>query len=200
MADNNDPHAPDAARMSPRASEGADRVLADLRSIMQQAGEQYHGEQRLDVSHEVADTVRFAQASMLWQERVTPHVQLKFHLAHDYLPVIEGHVLWVSTRFLCVNDDQYEYLINLEQVVSVTGLPSVGLAVTSSAVADHMDSIWLGGLLEDQQLASWYLSPNQVIVGRCTRLGLDAIDVRIDSTEMALMRAHVVAVRIPHQG
>jgi hypothetical protein len=186
--------------MSPSGSHDPDNVLADLRGIMQQAGEQYYSEQRLDVSNEVADSVRFVQASMLWQERITPHVQLKFHLAHDYLPVVEGHVLWVSRRFLCVRGGQHEFLINLEHIVAVTGLPSVGLAVTSSAVIDQMESIWLGGVLEDQQLASWYVSLDQVFVGACTRLGMDAVDVQTDRLSVTVMFKYVVAVRIALQG
>ena len=198
MTDNHDPTSVEATPASPGGTNRADYVLEDLRNIMQLAGEQYHGEQRIDVSHEVADNVRYVQASMLWRERITPHVQLKFHLAHEHLPDVAGRVLWVSADFLCATDGQHEYLINCEHIVAVTGLPSVAPAVTSSAVTDQMDSIWLSGLVEDQPLASWYLSSSQVIVGRCTRLGLDAMDVRIGSNEMTLMRMRVVAVRIRH--
>ena len=178
------------------ANDEAEPVLQDLRTIMHMAGESYRGEQRLDVSNEVADTVRFAQASILWRERLTPDSDVTFHLNHEYVPTVSGRVLWIASDFLCLVNDRYEYLVNLDGIVMAAGLSSVVRAVTSSAATDHMDSIWLGGVCEDQLQASWYVAARHVVVGRCTRLGLDAIDVYADSLEVSLMRTHLVAVRI----
>jgi hypothetical protein len=188
---------PESDRTNPRGPQDMDRVLEDLRNIMQIAGEQYEGELRMDASQEVSDTVRLAQASIFWPERLAAQVQLKFHLQHEHLTVITGQVLWVTEQFLCVADDRFEYLVNLDCVMMVTGLPSVGVAVTQTSLTTHMDSIWLSSVLEDQQLASWYIASTDVLVGLCTRLGLDAVDVQTDQHSVTVMRKHLVAVRIP---
>ena len=199
MTEQRDPIGQDAGSSSSSAKRGADYVLEDLRSILQEAGEQYKGEQRIDVSNEVADTVRFGQTAMRWWERIRNPDQLKLHLQHEDLPVIAGKILWVSERFLCMVDDRYEYLVNLEHVLMVSGLSSVGAIAVPSSVAQHMDGIWLGGLLGAQQLASWYVSSRQVIVGICTRLGLDAVDVQADGLGTTVLSKHMVAVRIAVQ-
>ena len=200
MAEECDPIGQDAGSASWAAKQGAEYVLEDLRSILQEAGEQYQGELRIDASNEVADTVRFVQTAMPWSDRISNHAQLKLHLQHEDLPVIAGQILWVSAQFLCMVDDRYEYLVNLEHVLMVSGLPSVGAVKASSAVTTHMGSIWLSGLLEDQQLASWYVAPSQVLFGVCTRLGLDAVDVQADRLRATLLSKHIVAVRIALQG
>jgi hypothetical protein len=173
------------------------QVLKDLRNIMQIAGEEYKSEMRMDASHEVADTVRLAHSSMLWPERLSPHVQLKFQLHHEHLPVIAGQVLWFTQEFLCLADDRFEYLVNLDHVVMVDGLPPLGAPITPSALTPHMDGMWLNSLLDNQQIAHWYVASDRVLSGPCTRLGLDAIDVCADRLNVTLMRKHLVAVRIP---
>jgi hypothetical protein len=177
-------------------SYSADDVLEDLRTIMQMAGEEYYGEQRMDLSHEVADTVRFAQASILWHERLTPQAELQVHLGHEHLPMVVGNVQWASEQFLCISNERHEYLVATEHILAVTGLASIGLANAPSPVTEHMHSMWLGSVLEDQESASWYLASNRVAVGECTRVGLDAVDVHLDALVMTLMLRHVVAIRI----
>jgi len=178
----------------------ADRVLEDLRLIMQVVGAEYEGEQRIDVANEVSDSVRFAQAAMPWRERISENALLKFHFAYEHLPAVEGQVLWMAAQFFCVTTQNYEYLINFDHVMSVSGLPTFGLAFQPSAITSQMDSVWLSGLFENQQSASWYLASDVVLVGSCTRLGLDAIDLRVDSDDITLMLKQLVAVRIPRQG
>jgi hypothetical protein len=187
----------ESAWLNPQGPRDVGQVLDDLRDIMQVAGQQYEGELRMDTSHEVSNTVRLAQASILWQERLATQVQLKFDLQHEHLPMITGQILWVTEQFLCLADDRFEYLVNLDCVVMVSGLPSVGVAVTPTSLTPHMDSIWLNNVLEDQQVASWYSASNHVLIGLCTRLGLDAIDVQTDQLSVTVMRKHLVAVRIP---
>jgi len=106
----------------------------------------------------------------------------------------------MAAQFFCLTTENYEYLINFDHVMSVSGLPSFGLALQPSAITNQMDSVWLSGLLEDQQSASWYLASDVAVVGSCTRLGLDAIDLRVDSDDITLMLKQLVAVRIPRQG
>jgi hypothetical protein len=191
------PAGPDSDPMSPGAANGVEPVLEELRTIIQLAGDRYHGEQRMDTANEVVDTVRFAQATMSWRERITPAAILEIHLAHDQLPVIKGHVLWATDWFLCLADERHEYLVNTRNVVMVSGLTSYAVPNAPSAVADQLDSIWLGGLLEDQLLATWYLASNQVLAGRCTRLGIDAVDVISGTASFTALLQQVVAVRIP---
>jgi hypothetical protein len=92
MTDHIDPTAPETAQLNPEGPQEHDHVLEDVRAIMQVVGEQYLGEQRIDVSNEVADTVRLAHASTVWTERVTPEVQLVLHLQHEHLPSIVGQM------------------------------------------------------------------------------------------------------------
>jgi len=195
MSEHQEPVTPDANHVDPAAPRNAEGVIAELRAVLNSAAEQYLGEQRVDVSNEVADTVRFNQASILWHERIPPRAALKVYLSHENLPLVVGQALWVSAQFLCLSDERYEHLINLEHIVAVSGLAYVTSTARPTPVAEQMNSIWFGGLLEDQQSASWFVSLNQVLVGPCTRLGLDAVDIRQGATDMTLIRGQLIAVR-----
>jgi hypothetical protein len=79
----------------------------------------------------------------------------------------------------------------------VSGLPLAGVMTTPDSVWDCMDSIWLGGVLEDHELVTWYMASHHVLVGPCARLGLDAVDVHVDQYMVTVLRNHLVAARIP---
>jgi len=173
-----------------------DQVLNEVQEVMQLAAAEYAVEQRLEVSHEVADTVRFAHAAMPWQDRLSPHVQLKFSLANEQLPSVEGRVLWRAKQFVCVASDAHEYLVGLAHIRAISGLPVQGAQMQTNALTDRMDGVWLTGILEEQIVASWFMGQGHMHVGSCQRVGLDAVDVACHSEHLTIMLSHLVAVRI----
>jgi len=183
---------------SPLDNDGqqSDRVLNEVQAVMDLAAAQYAVEQRLEVSYEVADTLRFAQAAMPWQDRLSPNVQLRFSLASEQLPFVEGQVLWCAKQFLCVISGAHEYLVGFAHIRAVSGLPVQGMPMQANAFTDRMDGVWLAGILEEQSAASWFIGNDQVLSGYCQRVGLDAVDVACHSEHLTIMLNHLVAVRV----
>ena len=192
----------DSQAQQPEHDQCADRdqqpnnVLNEVQAVMRLAAAQYAVEQRLEVSHEVADTVRFAHAAMPWQDRLSPQVQLRFSLASELLPIVEGHVLWHAKRFLCVASGMHEYLVGLAHIRTVSGLPVQGMPMQANDLTDQMDGVWLAGILEEQIVASWFVGNEQVHSGLCQRVGFDAVDVVNHSQQLSIILNHLVAVRV----
>lgn len=171
-------------------------IIAELNRVLQQASEEMESEERLDLTYEVAETVRFEQSHISWLDRLRNTAgTLEVRLNHRQLPNVFGEVRHLADPFVILENSTTQFLINFEFVVAIAGLNVLSQRTVSPDSINWLDSVWLHDLTERRQISSWYLAGDQVIEGFCLRVGFDSIDIESRSKTITLPKRSIVACR-----
>lgn len=171
-------------------------LVSELNQVLLQAAEEVASEERLDLAHEVLETVRFEQAHISWLDRLrntTNSVELR--LAHCNLPLVAGEVRSFADPFIVLENLTTQFLINFEHVVAASGLSDLARNQSSLDAVSYLSSIWIRELTDHNQASTWYLSGDQVIEGLCLRIGFDSLDIESNSRMFTIPKRSVIAIR-----
>ena len=170
-------------------------VLFELMQVLRQASAEIQSEQRLDDDLEVADSVRYEQGLICWQDRLMLNAPLTVQIHHAGLQFIRGELSHFSKQALILKSDRFEYLINTESVVVISGLEQRVSISKPISTDDYLQKIWLHDIVDRQLEATWFISNDTQIDGRCLRTWLDAVDVANVHSDLTIPLNHLVAVR-----
>ena len=176
-------------------------IIAELNRVLLQASEELESEERLDLTYEVAETVRFEQSHISWLDRLRNTAgTLEVRLNHRQLPNVFGEVRHLAEPFMILENSTTQFLINFEFVVAIDGLNELSQRTVSPDSINWLDNVWLHDLIERRQISSWYLAGDQVIEGFCLRVGFDSLDIESRSKVITLPKRSIVACRTIKSG
>jgi len=171
-------------------------LVSELNQVLLQAAEEVASEERLDMTYEVLETVRFEQAHISWLDRLRNTSSLvELRLAHNNLPLAVGEVRSLADPFIVLESLTTQFLINFEYVVTASGLNDLARNQSSPDAVSYLSSIWIRELADHNQTSTWYLAGDQVIEGLCVRIGFDSLDVESNSRVFTIPKRSIVAIR-----
>lgn len=171
-------------------------LIAELNRVLLEATEEVESEQRLDLSYEVLETVRFEQAHTSWLDRLrNTRSSLELRLTHAQLPSVFGEVKHLADPFLILENGPSQYLVNLDCVYAIAGLSDRSQIVTKPDAINWLDNVWFHDLTDQKQVSTWYLHGDQVIEGVCVKSGFDSIDIETNSKVFTIPKRSIVSGR-----
>jgi hypothetical protein len=171
-------------------------LVSELNQVLLQAAEEVASEERLDLTHEVLETVRFEQAHISWLDRLrNTSNSVELRLAHSGLTLVLGEVRGLTETFIVMEDLTTQLLINFDHVVAASGLSDLSRNHSSPDAISCLSSVWIRELIDQDQTSTWYLVGDQVIEGLCLRIGFDSLDIESNSRIFTIPKRSVVAIR-----
>lgn len=172
-------------------------LLDALENVISLAHEDLVSEAQMDLAQEVVETVRHEHMSVYWRDRVgDARTETTLHILHEAIPTISGSVSWVTPEYLELVSPNGIYLISVGWVWAISGLSS-NATITDSGVLDaQLANTWLHDLSDQHIDATWFIGEEKIIVGKCMRIGPDAIDIQNQDRIMSLMSKKIGAIRI----
>jgi len=171
-------------------------LVSELNQVLLQAADELASEERLDLTYEVLETVRFEQAHISWLDRLrNTSNSVELRLAHSSFPLVFGEVRSLTEPFIVMENSTTQLLINFEHVVAASGLSELSRNHSSPDAMSYLSSVWIRELIDQNQISTWYLVGDQVIEGFCLRIGFDSLDIESNSRTFTIPKRSVVAIR-----
>lgn len=171
-------------------------LITELNRVLLQAAEEVESEERLDLTYEVLETVRFEQAHISWLDRLRNTANsVELRLPHSHLPLVQGEVRHLAVPFLILENTTTQYLVNSDFVSAASGLSELSQNPTKLDAINWLDNVWFHDLTDQNISSTWYLVGDQVIEGACQRTGFDSLDIETNSKVVTIPKRSIVANR-----
>lgn len=171
-------------------------LISDLNQVLLQAAEAVESEERLDLTYEVLETVRFEQAQISWLDRLRNTAgSVELRLAHAHLSRIAGEVRHLADPFMILDNSTAQFLVNYEYVVAAVGLSDLSQNHSTPDAINWLDNVWFHNLVEHRVTSTWYLMGDYIIEGLCRRTGFDSLDIETNSKIVTIPKQAIVANR-----
>jgi hypothetical protein len=171
-------------------------LVSELNQVLLQAAEEVASEERLDLTYEVLETVRFEQAHISWLDRLrNTSSPVELRLAHTNLPLVIGEVRALADPFIILENSTSQLLINFEHVVAISGLSDLARSQASPDAVSYLSNVWLRELTDRNEITTWYLAGDQLIEGLCLRIGFDSLDIESNSKIFTIPNRTIVAIK-----
>ena len=172
-------------------------LLNALENVISRAHDDLASEARMDLAQEVAETVRHEHLNVYWRDRVgDTRQELILHIRHEAVPKISGSVSWIAQDYLELYATSGIYLISIDAVWAISGLTKSATIANPTGLEAAFANAWLHDLCDQHIEATWFIDDGNVIVGKCLRVGPDAIDIQHQGHVLSLLRKHLRTVRI----
>ena len=171
-------------------------LITELNRVLLQAAEELESEERLDLTYEVLETVRFEQAHISWLDRLRNTASsVELRLAHAHLPLSHGEVRHLANPFVILENATTQYLVNVDFVTAVTGLSELSQNFTNPDAINWLDNVWFHHLVDQSISSTWFIAGDQVIEGSCRRTGFDSLDLETNTKVITIPKTSIVASR-----
>ena len=171
-------------------------LITELNRVLFQAAEEVESEERLDLTYEVLETVRFEQAHISWLDRLRNTASsVELRLSHSQLPLVQGEVRYLADPFVIVENMKTQYLVNADFVSAASGLSELSQNPANPDAINWLDNVWFHDLADQNISSTWYLVDDQVIEGACRRTGFDSLDIETNSKVVTIPKRAIVANR-----
>ena len=169
-------------------------LITELNRVLFRAAEEVESEERLDLTYEVLETVRFEQAHISWLDRLrNTSSSVELRLSHSQLPLVQGEVRYLADPFVILESMKTQYLVNADFVSAASGLSELSQNPAKLDAINWLDNVWFHDLADQNISSTWYLVDDQVIEGACRRTGFDSLDIETNSKVVTIPKRAIVA-------
>ena len=173
----------------------SNHVVDLAESILKDAHEEITVETRIEKLLEVADGIKFEQEHINLIDRIrNTESEITLAINCPSYPVVTGSIRFTSERFLVINSNRINYLVNLTHSIYLAGVDQRAVFRIENCELDTT-AMWIKNLVENNSSVCLYLINGNQLNGKLIRFGSDHLDLLVNQQAYLIPISSLVLLR-----